>query len=137
MACENFAKYEQEEVLEEFEVKQEYEEKILGQKLNIFQTLDVLDNLLDIALATTVNNEEQGVSWPCSEDSLVHCDMCKFKTQSNGDLERHKQVKHPGHLKLSRKFDTEKIQGFADKAPTNVLSIKWEQLDYNTLFTDP
>ena len=96
MASENIAKYEQQEVLEEFKVKQEYQEETPGEEQNLIQALDELDNLLDEALDTTRSNVEPVVSLPCSEDIGLHCFRSDFNTKRKRNLNQHKQAKHEG-----------------------------------------
>ena len=75
----------------------------------------------------------------CDPSMVQWCSICiVHSTTSDIEMKRHKYKVHPGHSILSKikYFNTKKIQHGSSCCKVNALSIRWDQLDIDTLY-DP
>ena len=74
----------------------------------------------------------------CDPSRVLWCSLCKtHSTTSAKEMRLHKSSKHPGYLQYLHIFNIEKVNGPFMHAPNDVVSIKFNGLDKDTLFSDP
>jgi len=74
----------------------------------------------------------------CDPKKIKWCSMCKIHTtMSDCEMKKHKAKAHPCHLKYYDLFKASKKLPMHYEEGVQCLSIKWNNLDKDTLFSNP